>query len=223
MPSTGLRNHGPYVVHEPAAPRPSARPARIPLCPSNDRDSRSDAGRRHRTASRILPARLAALLDGHRVERARIGEAQQDARPRVTRADVERDEHRPLVGQRLTRAAVGAPERRVVGGYALLKLPCGQCSASFSYSCGSAGSNAMPARCAGGTATMTALAATSPRSVPTTRVPSAAVRWFARPSPARPDGPVLRPSAARSAGCHRKAVLLSAALDVEHAAEPPPP
>jgi hypothetical protein len=91
---------------------------------------------------------------------------------------------------------------------------------SFSYSGGSAGSNVMPARCAGGTATMTALAATSPRSEPTA---SGAIDV---PLDAAHDR-VQHHTLAELFGHPQRnllcaigeAVLLGAALDVEHAAE----
>ena len=65
---------------------------------------------------------VAPVGRGQRVERPRVGEPQQDAGAVVTGADVEGDEDRTFVGQRLTRAAVGAPERRLVGGIGLAQV-----------------------------------------------------------------------------------------------------
>ena len=65
---------------------------------------------------------VAAIGGGQRVEGARIGETQQDARAVVGGADVEGDEDRTLVGQGLAGTAVGAPERGVVGGVGLAQF-----------------------------------------------------------------------------------------------------
>src|SRR5690348_461402 len=62
------------------------------------------------------------LLGRKRVECARVGEAQQDAGPGVAGADVEGDEHRPFVRERLTGATVGAPKRRLIGDVRLTQV-----------------------------------------------------------------------------------------------------
>ena len=106
-----------------AAPLPSARPARIPLRPSSDRGSRSGSSAASpNSAAKPASARSRRSAGGQRVECPRVGEAQQDARAVIAGADVEGDEDRTFVGQRLTRAAVGAPERRLVGDIGLAQV-----------------------------------------------------------------------------------------------------
>ena len=145
----------------PAGPRPSGRRARIPLAPAVIEIVGRMPGGVTEQRREAIQRLLAALLGRQRVERARIREAQQDARARVARADVERDEHRPLVGQRFTRAAVGAPERRLVGGVRLAQIALRPVLVPAFRIGRQRRIERDPARCAGGTATMTALAATS--------------------------------------------------------------
>ena len=106
----------------PAAPLRSGRPVRIPPRPSSDRRSRWVSARRPRTAPRSRTARARAGRPRQRVKRSRVGEAQQYARTVIAGTDVERDEDRSFVGQRLTRQAVGTPERCLVGGVGLAQV-----------------------------------------------------------------------------------------------------
>ncbi len=144
-----------------AAPPPSARRVRIPLRPNSDRDSRSGSSAASpNSAAKPASATLAALArlgSGSNV-RASVKPSRMPG-PVIAGADVERDEHRALVGQRLTRAAVGPPERRVVGGVGLaqvaLRPVLGRAPGTRAAA---AGRTSMPARCSGGIATTTARA-----------------------------------------------------------------
>ena len=104
----------------------------------------------------------------------------------------------------------------------MLRFPCGQCCASFSYSGGQRrGRSRWPPRCAGGIATMTALAVTSPPSELTVRVPSAC-RSMRRTIAFEPDArtQLVGQPQRDLLGSAGEAVLLRAAFDVEHSSEP---